>query len=114
MKKLIGITLALICLLVGCDAAPSRYTVTIAPSGSTVYLVNELKDTYAAGEEVTIQLQTITEHYYILTVNGAEQPMDMEASDLMYTYFRFTMPSEDVTIEIQQKAANMPIWSEGS
>ena len=98
----------------GCDTDTPQYTVTIAPSQYTAYLVNELKDTYAAGEEVTIQLATITEHYYILTVNGEPQSMDMASSDLMYTYFRFTMPSEDVRIEIRMKAADLPVWSENT
>ena len=113
MKRLITLTLALFCVfgLVGCETVPQRYKLALSPSASTVYLVNELQDTYAAGEEITIQLATITDHYYILTVN--EEAIDMADSDFMYTYFQFTMPHEDVKIELRQKAADIPEWTEG-
>lgn len=90
---------------------PQQYKIALSPSASTVYLVNELQDTYAAGEEITIQLATITDHYYILMVN--EEAIDMADSDFMDTYFQFTMPHEDVKIELRQKAADIPEWTEG-
>ena len=69
---------------------------------------NTLKSTYEAGETVTIQLSTITEHYYKVYVNGAEQTMDTAASDLTYSYYSFTMPDEDVLIEIEDISVDIP------
>ena len=92
------------------ECTQSKYCITIADSPLIdAYLItDDLESSYAPGEEVTIQLATITGHYYVLTVNGVSQAMDMDASDLMYTYFTFTMPNQDVLIEIQQKAATIP------
>lgn len=84
----------------------SQYRVTLA---NDYPILNKLDATYTAGKEVTVKLSTITEHYYILYVNGIEQSMDMEASDLMYTYFTFTMPCEDVVIEIRDKWVDIPV-----
>ena len=69
---------------------------------------NELKASYEAGEKVTIQLGTITEHYYRLYVNGVEQKMDRDASDMMYTYYTFVMPSEHVTVKIEDCYVDIP------
>lgn len=69
---------------------------------------NTLKSAYAAGETVTIQLSTITEHYYKVYVNGAELAMDTAASDLTYSYYSFTMPEEDVLIEIEDVSVDIP------
>ena len=69
---------------------------------------NTLKSAYEAGETVTIQLSTITEHYYKVYVNGAEQTMDTAASDLTYSYYSFTMPDEDVLIEIEDISVDIP------
>lgn len=66
---------------------------------------NEVKATYRAGEEVTIQLGTITEHYYCLYVNGVEQNADR---DRLYTYFTFDMPSKDILIEIEEHYVDIP------
>ena len=71
-------------------------------------LENSLKDTYEAGEQVTIKLATITEHYYVVYANGVEQPMDIDASDLTYTYYTFTMPAEDVLVEIEGVSVDIP------
>lgn len=81
------------------------YTVNII---GDYQLENSLKDTYEAGEQVTIKLATITEHYYVVHANGVEQPMDMDASDLTYTYFTFTMPAEDVLIDIEGVSVDIP------
>lgn len=69
---------------------------------------NELKDVYEAGEKVTIQLGTVTEHYYRLYVNGAEQEVDRDASDRMYTYYTFIMPNEDATVKIEDCYVDIP------
>lgn len=105
MKKLVALFWVLICILgmVGCNKA--KYNVEIADNYP---IANKLKRTYAAGEEVTVKLETITEHYYVLSVNGVEQEMDRDASDLTYTYFTFMMPSEDVLIQIEDKWVDIP------
>ena len=69
---------------------------------------NTLKSAYEAGEQVTIKLSTITEHYYIVTVNGTEMDFDRDASDMTYTYYTFTMPSKDVLIEIADVSVDIP------
>lgn len=109
MRRLVIILLAL-CVLVGmvaCEKAPEKrtYKVEIADNYP---IANNLNSTYEAGETVTIQLETITEHYYVLRVNGAEQEMDREASDLTYTYFTFPMPEKDVVIEIEEQWVTIP------
>lgn len=115
MKKLI----ALVCMLclIGCsehnadnskqqtEAADTTYKVVIADNYP---IENALKNTYQAGEQVTIKLCTITEHYYVVYVNGEKQAMDMDASDLTFTYFTFPMPNEDVLIEIEDVFVDIP------
>lgn len=92
MKKTVALFLVFICILgmVGCSKA--KYTVEIADNYP---IANKLKNTYAPGEEVTVKLETITEHYYVLSVNGDEVEMDQDNSDLTYTYFTFTMPEDE-------------------
>lgn len=105
MKKTVALFLVFICILgmVGCNKA--KYTVEIADNYP---IANRLKPNYAAGEEVTVKLETITEHYYVLSVNGDEVEMDRDTSDLTYTYFTFTMPGEDVLIQIADKWVEIP------
>lgn len=105
MRKFIPLLLALACTLgmVGCRKAPYKVEIT-----DNYPIVNHLKQTYAAGEEVTVKLETITEHYYVLSVNGEEVEMDRDASNLTYTYFTFTMPGEDVLIQIEDKWVDIP------
>lgn len=105
MKKTVALFLVLICILgmVGCNKA--KYTVEIADNYP---IANRLKPNYAAGEDVTVKLETITEHYYVLSVNGEEVEMDRDTSDLTYTYFTFTMPGEDVVIQIADKWVEIP------
>ena len=118
MKKLLTLVLVLVCAvsLLGCSASiidnskpqtttNTTYKVEIA---NNYPIENTLKSTYQAGEQITIKLFTITEHYYKVYVNGIEQAMDMEASDLSYTYYTFTMPSEDVLIEIKDFSVDIP------
>ena len=69
-------------------------------------VVSELKGRYAAGERVAMELQTITEHYYEVTVNGTQIPQ--ADSDLEYTWFVFNMPAEDTIVSITQKSVDIP------
>ncbi len=103
--------------LVACSANDTDNTKPQTEITNTTYKVeiannypieNTLKSTYEAGEQITIKLATITEHYYEVYVNGVEQTMDMDTSDLTYTYFAFTMPSEDVLIEIKDVFVDIP------
>ena len=105
MKKTVALFLLFICILgmVGCNKA--KYTVEIADNYP---IANRVKPNYAADEEVTVKLETITEHYYVLSVNGEEVEMDRDTSDLTYTYFTFTMPGEDVLIQIEDKWVEIP------
>ncbi len=102
MKKLF-IALLIICMLLSAGCGPAKHSITIAEDFPNE---NELAASYRAGEEVTIKLATITEHYYVLSVNGEAQrqtSMDME-----YTYFTFTMPDEDVLITIDRVGVDIP------
>ena len=105
MKKTVIFFLSLILLLGMTSCKPTKYKVEIAENYP---IVNELQAAYAAGEEVTVKLATITEHYYVLTVNGVPQEHDRDASDMMFTYFTFTMPSEDVLIVIEDRWVDIP------
>ncbi len=104
MKKIIVLCLVLLVILsmVGCNKSDS-YSVTIKDNYP---IVNELKSNYQAGEEVTIQLETVTEQYYVLSVNGESQ--QQTKADMNYTYFTFIMPSENVTIVIDTLGVDIP------
>lgn len=69
-------------------------------------VVSDIKGRYAAGERVAMELQTITEHYYVVTVNGTQIPQ--ADSDLEYTWFVFNMPAEDTIVSITQKGVDIP------
>ena len=105
MKKLIALFLTLVCTLGAAGCGTASYKVEIADNYP---IANRIKQTYAPGEAVTIKLETITEHYYVLSVNGEEVEMDRDTSDLTYTYFTFTMPGEDVLIQIEDKWVEIP------
>lgn len=104
MKKCTALLLSVF-LILGLTACDEKYEVLIADDYP---VANELQKTYSAGEEVTIQLETITEHYYVLFVDGIEQKMDFSASDMAFTYFVFTMPSKDVLVEIEDHWVDIP------
>ena len=119
MKKWIVFFLILSCLagLAACSGNETELANAQEEETNKVYKVeiadsypieNTLKSAYEAGETVTIQLSTITEHYYKVYVNGAEQAMDTAASDLTYSYYSFTMPDEDVLIEIEDISVDIP------
>ena len=119
MKKFLTLVSVLACALslVACAAGDlyntnlqtettkNTYTVEIA---NNYPIENTLNNTYEAGEQVTIQLSTITEHYYMVYVNGVEQDFDRDASDMSYTYYTFTMPSSDVLIKIKDVSVDIP------
>ena len=124
MKRLIALVLALACALCLMACAASDIGNTNPQTGTTknTYMVeiadnypieNTLKSAYEAGEQVTIKLSTITEHYYIVTVNGTEMDFDRDASDMTYTYYTFTMPSKDVLIEIADVSVDIPEAPQG-
>ena len=124
MNKVIALVLILACVLclVACAAGDIDNTNPQTETTKKTYMVeiannypieNTLKSVYEAGEEVTIKLSTITEHYYILTVNGTELDFDRDASDMTYTYYTFTMPSKDVLIEIADVSVDIPEAPQG-
>ena len=124
MNKVIALVLILACVLclVACAAGDIDNTNPQTETTKKTYMVeiaddypieNTLKSAYEAGEEVTIKLSTITEHYYILTVNGTELDFDRDASDMTYTYYTFTMPSKDVLIEIADVSVDIPEAPQG-
>ena len=124
MKKLLSLVLVLACALclVACAAGDIDNTNPQTETTKNTYMVeiidnypieNTLKSAYDAGEQVTIKLCTITEHYYIVTVNGTELDFDRNASDMTYTYYTFTMPSKDVLIEIADVWVDIPEAPQG-
>ena len=105
MKKLLAFALSAVFIFSITACSLHKYKVEIA---NDYPIANELKSSYAAGDEVTIRLDTVTEHYYILSVNGVRQDQDRSASDMMFTYFTFIMPAEDVLIEIEDRWVDIP------
>ena len=120
-RNLQMLILLLICVFAfsGCDIAlfqadgsqttnDNFYTVEIAnPEKNSI--LNELKNSYKAGEKVTIELATITEHYYVLYVNGVKQSPDQSISnDWSVTYYTFVMPAENVTVTIEDVWLELP------
>ena len=113
MRRWLAIFLTLICT--GCSvkdgALDDAMTTAISYAVEIVgdySISNELKDSYEAGEIVTIKLETYTEHYYKLYVNGEEQEVNQELSDMDYTYYTFIMPAEAVQIEIMDFSVEIP------
>ena len=77
-----------------------------------VDILCELKDSYAAGEEIVIKLGPVIERYYKVFVNGIPQYQDNSISDLSITCFKFIMPPEDVVVEIEMVVVGVPVYSE--
>lgn len=104
MKKLTAtvLVLVLVFVLLGCSQE-TKYKLEISDDS---LVISEMKREYAAGEEVTIQLCTITEHYYIVSVNGQE--IDKAPSERGTIYYSFTMPEEDVLVEIESIYVDIP------
>lgn len=126
-KFLLPMLVIIICvsLLLGCDTAlpdnsesssvndtsdlsEGTYKVEIL-NADAFDIINELKESYAAGEKVTIQLSTITEHYYLVYVNGVEKERDdLIDGDWTVTTYSFVMPNEDVTVKIEERWVDIP------
>ena len=68
----------------------------------------KMKSGYRCGEEVTIQLDTITEHYYKVFADGVEVPQDNEKTNMESTYFIFIMPDHDVELMIEDHDVDIP------
>ncbi len=97
----------LVCAFTGCEKA-AVYKVTVDDEHKSICEVGE---SYSEGEEVIVRLSAITEHYYSLYVNGVEQEMDRERSDMNGTYFVFTMPGCDVYIKIEDHWVDIPYYA---
>ena len=108
MKKLIALVLVLatIFALAACSFK-EKYRLEFFAAYGDYEILNDVDRAYAAGDEVTIQLATVTEQYYIVYVNGTEIPRDDDASDMEYSFYTFTMPAEDVVVKIETKGAQM-------
>ena len=104
MKKLTAtvLVLVLVFVLLGCSQE-TKYKLEISDDS---VVIGEMKSEYAAGEEVTLQLWTISEHYYIVSVNG--ETIDKAPSEKGTTYYSFTMPEEDVLVEIESIYVDIP------
>ena len=102
------------CVLVGCSGAVNsndtvddehEYEITVDAEHASICDVGQF---YPAGEKVIVKLPTVTEHYYSLYVNGEEQQMDHDSSDMEYTYFTFVMPDCDAAIVIEDYSVDIP------
>ncbi len=80
-----------------------EYTLTIA---NNMPLVDELKDKYESGEEITLKLYSVTEQYYRVRVNGKE--INASSFDMDHTVFIFTMPARDTVVEIEEVSVDIP------
>ena len=109
-----ALLIILSCVLVGCNGVTKNndtvndeheYEVTVDAEHASICGVGQF---YPAGEKVTVKLPTETEHYYSLYVNGEEQQMDHDSSDMEYTYFTFVMPDCDVAIVIEDHSVDIP------
>jgi len=103
MKRVFAVILILVWVLALAACAPKVYKVEFAEEYP---IVNELQETYAPGEEITVKLEATTEGYYSLYVNGVAQ--QIASSDLEGTCFTFTMPKEDVLIKVELHTINIP------
>ena len=75
---------------------------------NTDYLASDHDTTakYRSGERVEIRLQTVTEQYYKVLVNGEEAVMIN--GNLECTVFAFIMPDKDAEIEITTVSVDIP------
>lgn len=111
MKRIIALVLCLVLTLSMIGCGDKKHNVIIDSQHTSECEVNT---SYLSGEEVSIKLPTITEHYYRLFANGNEILMDMEQSDMIFTYFVFTMPDEDVEVVIEDHWVSIPYSPEST
>lgn len=104
ITQLLLTAVILVYAFTGCEKT-TAYKVTVDNEHTSICEVGE---SYSEGEEVVVRLPTYTEHYYSLYVNGTEQQMDDERSDMNGTYFVFTMPGCDVYIKIEDHSVDIP------
>lgn len=123
MKKIVCLLLVAIVVIVlfGCNDEGQNPSLKQKQEQETSYRVIidtehtdlcEVKSSYKAREEVVIKLPTITEHYYRVFTNGVEVEMD-NRSDMVYTYYVFTMPDGDVNLEIKDYNVEIPASPQG-
>lgn len=73
-------------------------------------IINDIKETYLPGETVLIELGTVTEHYYVVRVNGVQlSPDETVSEDWTSTYYTFIMPNKNVMIEIEDRWVDIPL-----
>ena len=104
MKRKVIILILAFVLLILALCSRTTYTVKIVDDYP---LENELKRGYPAGATVTVVLPTITEHAYHVFINGDRCAQDKK-SNLEYSFFTFTMPDQDVVIEIEDHWVSIP------
>ncbi len=115
MRKVLTILLiAIICIVTGCADSGEQSQVDESINESSInessqitkYKItftnmkpkNQLASEYSPGEIVTIQLDSYTEHYYVVKVNGEE----IREHNWKYgcIYYSIVMPDCDATIHI--------------
>lgn len=103
-KSVILSSVVLVAILVSVLYSVNRYSVTISDDYP---ILNELKHRYPSGKRITIELPTITEHYYRVYVNDKECEKDGH-SNMEYSCFSFLMPNTDVTVRIEDHWVSVP------
>lgn len=102
ITELLLTAIILVCTFTGCKDT-TTYKVTVDNEHTSICEVGE---SYAEGEEVVVRLVSYTEHYYSLYVNGVE--LQMDHSDMDFSYFIFSMPNCDVDIKIEDHSVDIP------
>ena len=108
MKKA-GVVNILLCLVLwivlsGCQSNRYRVHVDIEHASQC-----KTESGYKCGDEVTIKLEAITEHYYKVFVDGVEVLQNDEKSNMVYTYYTFIMPNHDVDLIIEDHYVDIPL-----
>lgn len=108
MKKAVVVNILLclvLCLfLSGCQNNRYRVNVDVEHASKC-----KIDSGYKCGDEVTIRLETITEHYYKVFADGVEISQNDEKTNMEYTYFIFTMPNHDVDLIIEDHDVDIPL-----
>ena len=91
--------------LAGDEIIEKEYALTIEGAAKPV---NQLKDSYVSGEEITIKLPAITDGSYRLILNNKPLPEGDTTTESGYVIFTFTMPRKDSSIKIQKAPTKTP------